>query len=111
MENDHNHIGNNGIAPFSDGVDIFEDLGDLGNLGRYNKYQDGISASHNFAYSMEDSYGTGNGQFLELMDLDVPLSCCSNAEGYEIVRSDLHNFADRSSSVELLSGSEAFGMV
>ncbi|XP_065874187.1 uncharacterized protein [Euphorbia lathyris] len=109
MVNNHDHFGENEAAPWSDGFDIYKDLGDLGNLVGYNEQEDSISACHDFNYTMEEISGIGNGQFLELMDLDVPLNCGSDAGGYDKVQSDLHHIANHSSSAELVSGSSEFG--
>ncbi|WCJ34947.1 NAC domain containing protein 82 [Euphorbia peplus] len=101
MVNNLDHVRNKDPS----GFDIFEDLGDLGNLAGYNEHKDGTLAFHDFNYTMGETSGSGNGQFLELMDFEVPLNCSSVASGYdEVFQSDLHHNVIHSSPGELLSG-------
>ncbi|OAY36082.1 NAC domain-containing protein 82 isoform X2 [Manihot esculenta] len=70
LTNDMNEVhnindgGNNVVNPSSDGIDIYDGLGDLGNLNSFGDY---------IPPTRDQMLGGDEMQYLELMDLDEPL--------------------------------------
>lgn len=71
-----NDGGNNVVNPSSDGIDIYDGLGDLGNLNSFGDY---------IPPTRDQMLGGDEMQYLELMDLDEPLDWSTEGGGYEQV--------------------------
>ncbi|KAJ9177808.1 hypothetical protein P3X46_012980 [Hevea brasiliensis] len=113
---DINHGGNNAVNPNSNGIDIYDGLGDLGNLTRID---DGAYSTLDYTGpAMDQMLGSDDMQYLELMDLDAPLDRSTEPGGYEQVQTgglhvdenqffnaeDLHCVVNSCNSAELFHG-------
>ncbi|KAJ8765387.1 hypothetical protein K2173_012084 [Erythroxylum novogranatense] len=94
-----------------DANDFYNELGDLGNLAGLD--QTGSDVIPNWCYttfSVDQSYGHDNLSFLELIDLEAPLDCSSEFNGYKEIDCGTAYSNNNCESGDLYHSSNAFSV-
>ncbi|KAA8546998.1 hypothetical protein F0562_003427 [Nyssa sinensis] len=104
---DINHDNNIEAESCMDGNDIYNDLGDLGYLAQMNEVGINFSSGQRAGYAINSMPWVNDGTFLELNDLNYPVTCPADASGSESFPTDsLQNYypVNSSGSVQHVSG-------